>query len=242
MRRADRLFEIIQILRRRRVVKARELAERLEVSERTIYRDVQALVASRVPIDGEAGVGYSLRKGYDLPPLMFREDELEALVFGARIVKSWSDSEMARAAEAALERIEPALPEHLRHLLADTMLWVPESQSRVPLSFDLARLRAMIRESRKLRFRYTDEKGAETERTVWPLVLCFYGPVWLAGTWCELRRDFRFFRLDRMNDVRFLDQVFPSERGRTADDLLRLVFGAKSGRISPDSTLAGARR
>jgi len=224
VRRADRLFEIIQILRRRRVVKARDLAERLEVSERTIYRDVQALIASRVPIDGEAGVGYSLRKGYDLPPLMFREDELEALVFGARIVKSWSDSEMARAAEAALERIEPVLPEHLRHLLADTMLWAPASPQRAPLSFDLARLRGVIREHRKLRFRYRDEKGAETERTVWPLVLCFYGPVWLAGTWCELRQDFRFFRLDRMSEVRFLPDLFPVEPGRAADDLVRRVF------------------
>jgi predicted DNA-binding transcriptional regulator YafY len=227
VRRADRLFEIIQILRRGRVVKARQLAERLEVSERTIYRDVQALVASRVPIDGEAGVGYSLRKGYDLPPLMFREDELEALVFGARIVKSWSDSEMASAAEAALARIEPTLPEHLRHLLADTMLWVPESPRRAPLSFDLARLRGVMREHRKLHFRYTDEKGAETERTVWPLVLCFYGPVWLAGSWCELRRDFRFFRLDRMRDVRFLADVFPVEPGRSADDLVRRVFGGE---------------
>jgi len=227
VRKADRLFEIIQILRRRRVVKARELAERLEVSERTIYRDVQALIASRVPIDGEAGVGYSLRKGYDLPPLMFRAEEIEALVFGARIVKSWSDSEMARAAETALERIAPALPDHLRHLLADTTLWAPESPRRAPLDFDLARLRAAIRERTKLRFRYRDEKGAETSRTVRPLLLCFYGPVWLAGTWCELRSDFRFFRLDRMRDVEFLDDGFTVEPGRAADDLLGRVFGGE---------------
>src|SRR5262249_27399973 len=155
MRRADRLFEIIQVLRRRRVVKARDLADLLEVSERTIYRDVQALIASRVPIDGEAGVGYSLRKGYDLPPLMFREDELERLVFGARIVKSWSASEMARAAEAALARIEPTLPERLRHLLADATLWAPASvKNQAPLDFDLAALRTAIRARRKVRFTY----------------------------------------------------------------------------------------
>lgn len=221
MRKADRLFEIIQILRRRRVVKARELAERLEVSERTIYRDVQALIASRVPIDGEAGVGYSLRKGYDLPPLMFRPEEIEALVFGARIVKSWGDSEMARAADTALERIAPALPEHLRHLLADTVLWAPVSRQRAPLAFDLARLRAAIRERTKLRFRYRDEHGAQTTRTVRPLLLCFYGPVWLAGAWCELRSDFRFFRLDRMSEVEFLPDRFPADPGLSAEALLR---------------------
>ena len=174
MRRADRLFEIIQLLRRRRVVKARDLAERLEVSERTIYRDVQALIASRVPIDGEAGVGYSLRPGYDLPPLMFRPEELEALVFGARIVKSWSDPAMASAAEAALARIESTLPPHLRHLLADATLWAPADARRPPLRFDLAALRAAIRARRKVRFRYRDEHGAETRRSCpadHPLVL-----------------------------------------------------------------------
>lgn len=226
MRRADRLFEIIQLLRRRKVVKARDLAERLEVSERTIYRDVQALIASRVPIDGEAGVGYSLRPGYELPPLMFREDELEALVFGARIVQSWSDSEMARAAEAALARIEPALPSHLRHLLADATLWAPVDRRRPALAFDLAELRAAIRARRKIRFRYTDEHGAETRRRVQPITLWFYGPVWLAGAWCELRDDLRFFRLDRMRDVEFLDETFALQRGRTPNDLLRTVLGS----------------
>jgi predicted DNA-binding transcriptional regulator YafY len=223
MRRADRLFGIIQRLRRGRVVTARTLAEQLEVSERTIYRDIRDLIASRVPIDGEAGVGYSLRKGYDLPPLMFDESELEALVFGARIVQSWSDSEMARAADAALAKVEGVLPPHLRRLLADRSLWAPTAR-QAPLAFDLARLRAAIRTRRKIRFRYRDEKGTETRRTVRPLTLWFYGPVWLAGAWCELRDDFRFFRLDRIADVEFLDAVFPLEPGKTADDLLRGVL------------------
>jgi len=246
VRRADRLFEIIQVLRRKRVVKARELAERLEVSERTIYRDVQALIASRVPIDGEAGVGYSLRPGYDLPPLMWSEGELEALVFGARIVSSWSDPEMARAAESALARLEPVLPAHLRHLLADATLWVPAVNRQVPLRFDLAALRAAIRERRKVRFRYRDEHGAETRRRVQPITLWFYGPVWLVGAWCELRSDFRFFRLDRMQDVEFLPDTFALEPGRTAADLLRIVLGSDPpprrtrGEKSPDRTLAGA--
>lgn len=226
MRRADRLFEIIQLLRRRRVVKARDLAEQLEVSERTIYRDVQALIASRVPIDGAAGVGYSLRRGYELPPLMFSAEELEALIFGARIVKSWSDSAMAGAADAALARIEPTLPEHLRHLLGDATLWAPAVKNRKPLGFDLARLRAAIRARRKVRFRYRDEHGAETRRRVQPITLWFYGPVWLTGAWCELRDDLRFFRLDRMRDVEFLDETFTLGPGRTAADLLRTVLGS----------------
>src|SRR5262249_3537868 len=149
-------FEIIQRLRRGRVLTADDLARQLEVSERKIYRDVRDLVAHGVPIEGEAGGGYSLRKGYDLPPLMFPGSELEALVFGARIVQSWSDSEMARAADAALARIDGVLPDHLRHLLADRSLWAPATTRRAPLAFDLPRLRAAIRSRRKVRFRYRD--------------------------------------------------------------------------------------
>jgi predicted DNA-binding transcriptional regulator YafY len=225
VRRADRLFEIIQRLRRGRVVTASTLARQLVVSERTIYRDIRDLIARRVPIEGAAGVGYSLRKGYDLPPLMFDESELEALVFGARIVQSWSDSEMARAADAALAKVEGVLPPHLRGLLADRTLWAPLTRRQEPLSFDLASLRGAIRARRKVCFRYRDEKGAETHRTVRPLTLWFYGPVWLAGAWCELRRDFRFFRLERMQGVEFLPEVFPLEPGKTREDFLRQVLG-----------------
>lgn len=221
MRRADRLFEIIQQIRRGRVVTARKLAQRLEVSERTIYRDICDLIVSGVPIDGEAGVGYSMRKGYDLPPLMFSEDELEALVFGARIVQNWSDSEMARSADAAIGKIEAVVPTHLRRLIGDASLWSPGNKQQEPLTFDLAHLRAAIRARRKVRLRYRDEKGAETRRTIHPLMLCFYGPFWLAGAWCELRNDFRFFQLDRMRQVEFLADTFASEPGRTAADLLR---------------------
>jgi predicted DNA-binding transcriptional regulator YafY len=225
MRRADRLFDIIQRLRRARgrIVTARALAEPFEVSERTIYRDVQDLIASGVPIEGAAGLGYSLRKGYDLPPLMFTEEELEAIVFGARIVQSWSDPEMAAAADTALGKVDAVLPERLRHLITDVSLQAPQARSRAPLAFDLARLRAAVRARQKVHFRYRDEKGAETARTVWPLALWFYGPVWLTGAWCELRSDFRFFRLERMADVEFLEMAFPLERGRTAEDLVRLM-------------------
>jgi predicted DNA-binding transcriptional regulator YafY len=225
MRRADRLFGIIQRLRRHRVVTARMLAEQFNVSDRTIYRDIGDLIVSKVPIEGAAGMGYSLRSGYDLPPLMFDENELEAIVFGARIVQSWSDPEMAQSAEAALSKIENVLPPHLARLLADRTLWAPSTKGRqVPLAFDLAKLRAAIRRCRKVRFGYRDEKGAGTCRTVRPLTLWFEGPVWLAGAWCELRNDFRFFRLDRMQDVEFLDETFPRETGRTAEDLFRQML------------------
>ena len=224
MRRTDRLFEIIQRLRRNRVVTAHALAEQLRVTERTIYRDVRDLVASKVPIEGAAGVGYSLRKGYDLPPLMFSENELEALLFGIRMVQNWSDNELGVAADAALAKIQTVIPANLRRMVDDRALWAPKDVRRVPLGFDLRRLRGAIRGHQKIRFRYHDEKGAETRRTVRPLTLWFYPPLWMAGSWCELRDDFRFFRADRMDEVEFLDESFPLEPGKSAEDLFRQLL------------------
>jgi len=224
MRRTDRLFEIIQRLRRNPVVTAHALAEQLRVTERTIYRDIRDLVASKVPIEGAAGIGYSLRRGYDLPPLMFSENELEALLFGIRMVQNWSDSEMGDAADAALAKIETVIPANLRRMVGDRSLWAPKDVRRVPLKFDLRRLRSAIRDHQKIRFRYRDEKGAETRRTVRPLTLWFYPPLWMAGSWCELRDDFRFFRADRMDEVEFLDQSFPLEPGKSAEDLFRQLL------------------
>jgi predicted DNA-binding transcriptional regulator YafY len=221
MRRADRLFEIIQRLRRHQVVTARSLAEQFNLSERTIYRDIRDLIASKVPIEGAAGVGYSLRKGYDLPPLMFSERELEALVFGARMVQNWSDAELGRAADAALSKIENVLPAHLQRLLDDRSLWAASGMRRMPVTFDLGRLRAAIRVCQKVRFRYCDENGAVTRRKVRPLSLWFYPPFWTAASWCELRNDFRFFRVDRMTDVEFLSEDFAPEDGKSAHDLFR---------------------
>ncbi len=222
MRRADRLFEIIQRLRRHRVVTARSLAEQFNLSERTIYRDIRDLIASKVPIEGAAGVGYSLRKGYDLPPLMFSERELEALVFGARMVQNWSDAELGHAADAALSKIENVLPAHLQRLLDDRSLWAASGmRRRVPVTFDLGRLRAAIRDHKKVKFRYSDEKGVETRRKVRPLSLWFYPPFWTAASWCELRNAFRFFRVDRMTDVEFLSEAFAQEDGKSAHDLFR---------------------
>jgi predicted DNA-binding transcriptional regulator YafY len=224
MRRADRLFRIIERLRRRGVVTARALADHLKVSERTIYRDISDLISSQVPIEGAAGIGYSLRKGYDLPPLMFTESELDALVFGARMVRTWSDAELGQAADAALAKIEGVLPAHLQRIIEDRALWAPADVRRVPIAFDLGRLRAAIRGCLKVRFSYRDEKGAETRRKVRPLTLWFYPPSWLAGSWCELRQDFRFFRLDRMSEVEFLMEPFVPEPGKSAEDLFKQLL------------------
>ena len=142
MRRADRLFEIIQHMRRKPTVRARELSESLEVSERTIYRDIQDLMASGVPIEGEAGVGYVLKAGFDLPPLMFKEQEIEALVLGARMVESWGDSELALAATDAIAKIEAVIPDRLRAYMANTALLAPSSFDTEPFKCDLARQHA----------------------------------------------------------------------------------------------------
>ena len=221
MRRADRLFEIIQHLRRRPTTRARDLAEALEVSERTIYRDVADLIGSGVPIEGEAGVGYVLRPGFDLPPLMFKETEVEALVLGLRIVGSWADDELAEAAADSLAKIEAVLPEGLRGFMENTALMAPEMHFTEPISFDVAELRRAVRQRMKVRFQYTDVLSQGSERTVRPLSLAYFGPVWVLAAWCELRLDFRTFRLDRMRDFAVTDERFRAEAGRTLHDFLK---------------------
>jgi len=221
MRRADRLFEIIQHMRRKPTIKARDLASALEVSERTIYRDVQDLMASGVPIEGEAGVGYVLRAGFDLPPLMFKEQEIEALVLGARIVESWADAELAEAASDAIAKIEAVIPDRLRGYMANTALLAPEACGAAPLRFDMGELRRAIRSQLKVRFCYVDVLRQKSERTVRPLSLAFFGPVWVMAAWCELRGDFRTFRLDRIERFEVTNERFRHERGKTLHDFLK---------------------
>jgi len=221
MRRADRLFEIIQILRRRNLTRARDLAEKLEVSERTIYRDVQDLMASGVPIDGEAGVGYVLRKGFDLPPLMFDEQEIEALVLGARIVQSWADPKLAEAATNVIAKVEAVVSPRLRKVMAETALLAPANHDSEPISVDPSELRDAVRSSHKVHFDYHDEDGNPSQRTVRPLALAFYGRVWLLVSWCEMRNDFRSFRLDRMRALQILTETFAPEPGKTIEDYMR---------------------
>jgi predicted DNA-binding transcriptional regulator YafY len=218
MRRADRLFQIIQLMRRRHVVTAAALARNLEVSERTIYRDIRDLVGSGVPIEGEAGVGYTLRKGFDLPPLMFTEDEVEAMVLGARVVSSWADPALARAAESALARVEAAVPDRLKQRLTGSRLYAPAFHVRPAVVAAMADMRAAVDSQRKVHMSYGDAQGAMTDRTVRPLGLFFWGGTWTLAGWCELRTDFRDFRLDRMLEYKVLDERFGPEPGTTLDD------------------------
>ncbi|MFV0292048.1 MAG: helix-turn-helix transcriptional regulator [Paracoccus sp. (in: a-proteobacteria)] len=220
MRRADRLFDIIQLMRRNRLVRAQDLARELEVSERTIYRDIAARIASGVPIEGEAGVGYILRGELDLPPLMFGEEEIEALVLGARIVEGWADPALARAASKVLAKIEAVLPERLRDYMDAVALVAPRDHWSAPVEIDIAELRRAIRERRKLAFIYRSKGGDVTERIVHPLLLSFFGTVWTLTSWCEMREDFRTFRLDGVHDPRFLNEHFRSEPGHTLADLM----------------------
>lgn len=220
MRRADRLFDIIQLLRPGGLVRGRDLADELEVSTRTIYRDIAALIAAGVPIEGEAGVGYLLRDGFDLPPLMFDEDEIEALVFGARIVGGWADPELAVAAQRALAKIDAVLPERLSAHMTEVPVNAPPEHWTVPIEIDIAALRRAIRERRKLRFDYVSKAGATTTRTVRPLLLSFFGTIWNLTTWCEMREDFRTFRLDGVHGPEFLTERFRTEPGKALTDLL----------------------
>ena len=221
MRRADRLFQIVQRLRRRpTVVTARELARELEVSERTIYRDVADLLVSGVPIEGEAGIGYRLPRGaFDLPPLMFTEDEIEALVLGARVVKGWGDPALARAAEDVLAKVEAVLPAKLKARVADATLFALNLRDQRDVAEQLGRFRGAIREKRMVELDYVDRAAQPTTRTVWPLGLFYWGLTWTVGGWCELRNGFRNFRLDRIAGARVTDRKFKETPGRTLRDL-----------------------
>jgi predicted DNA-binding transcriptional regulator YafY len=221
MRRADRLFRIVQRLRRRGVTTASELAEALDVSERTIYRDVQDLIVSGVPVQGEAGVGYALPRDFDLPPLMFTEAEVEALVLGARVVESWADPELRAAAADLLSKVESVVPPRLRERIPDAKLFAPGFHIRDQMTRGLGPLRGAIRERKKVSFGYSDKTEKITRRTVRPLGLFYWGATWSLGAWCELRRDFRNFRLDRMSETQVLVEQFPVEKGRTLADYFR---------------------
>jgi predicted DNA-binding transcriptional regulator YafY len=223
MRRADRLLEIIQYLRGDRLVTAKKLAEKLEVSVRTIYRDIGDMQASGVPIDGAAGAGYLLRPGYHLPPLMFLPSEIEALIVGARMVKAWAGSEVADAAAEALVKIGVVVPDERmraaeRVPIFATGLRVGENERR---NLDL--FARAIDERRRTHFTYRAVDESSTDRTVWPLALHFWGQVWTLGAWCELRTDFRTFRVDRAEWVDLKDDRYPRESGRTLDDYLARV-------------------
>lgn len=219
MRRADRLFQLIELLRRRDLVTARELAAELEVSVRTVYRDVQDLVASGVPVEGEAGVGYTLRD-FDLPPMMLDRDEIEALALGMRMVSSFGDPELAAAARRVLGKVEVVLPGERRTyvegtpLLAHALPWRPETR------LDLTEVRRAIRERLVVLIDYVDARGSSTTRRIRPLGMAFMGPSWQLLAWCELRGEFRTFRPDRVAHLEVSDVSFEHEPDRSLEAYL----------------------
>lgn len=212
MRKASRLFEIIQILRlSRRVVTAAEIAEQLEVTPRSIYRDIAALQAMRVPIEGERGLGYILRPGFDLPPLMFSVEETEAIVLGLALLERTADTGLKQAARRVNAKIAAAVPEPLRQVMESNALHAWGSVAPAPEGIDLAMVRAAIRDERKLLIDYRDELANATERTVRPLALVYYSATAVIVAWCELRKAIRNFRADRVEDCQPLEDFFLGE-------------------------------
>jgi len=221
VRRADRLFQIVQYLRGRRLTTAAQLARWLEISERTVYRDIRDLSLSGVPVEGEAGVGYRLSHGFDLPPIMFSLDEVEALVTGARMVEAWAGAELASHARSAIAKIALALPKSRREEIERTRLFAPGFHVPKAVAAGLDTIRQGILRGRKLRFKYEDKEQQHSIRTVRPLAAAFWGGSWTVSAWCETRQDFRNFRLDRMREMALLEETFEEEPGKSLDDYLR---------------------
>ena len=215
MRRADRLFQIIQILRRStRPVTAAALGHELEVSPRTIYRDIADLIGQRVPIAGEAGLGYVMAEEYDMPPLMLTPPELEAIVLGAQWVALRGDRQLSPAARDVLAKISTVVPDHLRPFIArPTTAAEPPRHANEEL-IEPAILRSAIRKGLKLRLRYRAEDGEQTARTVWPVVLGYADTRRALIAWCELRQGFRQFRTDRIQRAELLDEPIGEQRDR----------------------------
>lgn len=213
MRRTERLFQIIQILRgKRRPVTGRELADELEVSLRTLYRDMAELIAQRVPITGEAGMGYVLDDGYDMPPLMLTADELEAAALGAALVSSQSDPTLARAARDLLSKLQDAIPKDLRPVIVDAGSRAIPVHKTIEERFNGASLRQAIRKRVKVLLSYEDNSGTPTHRVIWPLIIAYLDNVRYIVAWCEMREGYRHFRTDRVLQLEFLEEPYPGRR------------------------------
>ncbi len=223
MRRADRLFRIVSLLRSGRLLTGAQLAERLQVSQRTLYRDVADLQSTGTPIEGAAGVGYTLRRDGHLPPMQFTADEMTSLVLGARMARAWGSEATAAAAGDALLKIEASLPPEHRDRVDRVLLFAPEFPHPARTRRLLDRLHAACSEQRVTGFNYTREDGGRSERTVHPLGLYFWGNRWTLVAWCRTRKDFRQFRLDRMDRIDMHGETFTSKRGQRLSDFLRKV-------------------
>ena len=222
MRRADRLFQIVEILRSRRLTTAQYLADKLEVSVRTVYRDVADLQKSGIDIEGEAGVGYVLRH-YDLAPLMFNAGELEAIMAGIQLAKSWMDDELRCNADSAIQKIAKILPESLRQRIHHVTVLAPDFHIPESLRLPMSACRKAINEQRKLSIQYEDSHKRNTERLIRPLGLVFWGQTWTLVAWCETREDFRNFRLDRIQQFELTLSDFKQPVGQRLEDYLNKV-------------------
>jgi predicted DNA-binding transcriptional regulator YafY len=238
MRRADRLLRVIQLLRRhRRPVTGQVMADELEISLRTLYRDIADLITDGVPIRGEAGVGYVLGEGYDLPPLMFKVDELEAVMLGLSWVARQGDSQLRLAAQDSVAKIGAVLPPHLRPLLFEAPLTVPPNYNLTVDSVDIATMRQAIRNQNKVHMIYRDDREQKTERIIWPIGISYFDAQRIVIGWCELRVGFRHFRSDRIEQMNVLTEKYRERRAsltakwkveRAHDDTL-----ARNSNISP---------
>jgi predicted DNA-binding transcriptional regulator YafY len=224
MRRTDRLFELIQILRDGRLHTARDMAERLEVSVRTLWRDMATLIASGLPVEGERGVGYLLREPVTLPPLTLTPDEVEALTLGLQLVRRGADPSLTRAADSLQGKIAAVLPARLMDGVGQDT-WVFPGDEAMAAARHLPLLRRAVRLQERVLIGYVDGSGSATERPVRPLLLEFWGRVWTLAAWCEARQDFRAFRVDRIETLVLTGETFPDEPGRTLADWRRLHGG-----------------
>ena len=223
MRRGDRLFQLLLELGRGRVRTARQLGERLGVSERTVYRDIADLAAQGTPVEGAAGVGYSLRAGYQVPPLMFERDELEALALGAAWVSAYADDDLRVAADRVLSKIDAVLPQRLRPGLKAEGIEVLAFSHDPGTRRVLSAARRGMKERRKLSARYVDLSGQTTQRVLWPLGLFYWGKVWTLAAWCEVRIDYRSFRIDRFAALDLLPVPIPDSASVSLQEYLACV-------------------
>lgn len=234
-RRAERLLSMLDLLRSRSVATAAYLAESLEISPRTAYRDIEALMLAGVPIRGEPGVGYALQPGYFLPPLALTENEAEALAFAARILAIWSDGPLATQAELALAKIKAVLPAASRSGVDREILWAAPWVKRHPPGVDLLQMKRAAQQRRYVDIEYESLRGSRTKRTVRPLSLTFFGPVWLLIAWCELKEDFRCFRLDRITSIIVQERTFRDEAGKRLSDFKRQKGEAEALRAATEA-------
>lgn len=222
MSKSERLFELLTLLRSKRyAVTAAQLAELMEVSERTIYRDIQSLINSGVPIHGEAGVGYMLQAGSHLPPLMFTEKEMVALELGMRMVRAWSDDELALASRTASAKILSVLPDKLKQQLESFPIFVPEIHTASEAATRGKMLRHATDAKLKIAIEYADQQGAKTSRCLQPLGQIFWGKVWTLVAWCELRNDYRHFRIDRIEKLTILDLAFETSTEKCLEHYIK---------------------